>query len=427
MGKFGGFNMSEKAKVKYTIKELYGNENETAQTERYKKAIDKFKELYGDSEYRIFSASGRTEVGGNHTDHNLGKVLAAGVSLDVIAIVRKTDDNVIEVKSEGFPKNIVDLSNLSVIDSEKGNSSSLIRGVAAGFKNKNYGIGGFKAYTTSNVLKGSGLSSSAAFEVLIGTILNYLYNDLKATNVEIAQIAQYAENIYFGKPSGLMDQMASSVGSFITIDFKDAENPVIEKINFDFAKCGYSLCIVDTKGSHEDLTPEYAAIPDEMKSVAKFFGKKVLREVTLSDVLENINTLREKLGDRAVLRSLHFLDENKTVEREANALKNGDFKAFLKEVTKSGNSSYKYLQNIYANKNPNEQGLAIGLNLAEMVLDGEGACRVHGGGFAGTIQAFVPNDKLDKFKKTLNGCFGDGSCHIISIRPVGGIEVADEI
>ncbi len=417
--------MSEKAKI--TIKELYGKENENAQTERYKKAVDNFKELYGNSEYRIFSASGRTEVGGNHTDHNLGKVLAAGVSLDVIAIVRKTDDNVIEMKSEGFPKDIVDLSDLSVIDDEKGNSSALIRGVAAGFKNKNYGIGGFKAYTTSNVLKGSGLSSSAAFEVLIGTILNYLYNDLKATNVEIAQIAQYAENEYFGKPSGLMDQMASSVGSFITIDFKDAESPVIEKIDFDFAKCGYSLCIVDTKGSHEDLTPEYAAIPDEMKSVAKFFGKKVLREITISDVLKNITVLRKKFGDRAVLRSLHFLDENETVEREANALKNGDFNAFLKEVTRSGNSSYKYLQNIYANKNPQEQGLAIGLNLAEMVLDGEGACRVHGGGFAGTIQAFVPNDKLDKFKETLNGCFGEGSCHIISIRPVGGIEVADEI
>ena len=417
--------MSEKTKNTYTIKELYGEENEISQIERYKKAVDKFKELYGESEYRIFSASGRTEVGGNHTDHNLGKVLAAGVSLDVIAVVKKTDDNIIEVKSEGFPKDVVDMSNLAVQSSETGNSSSLIRGVAAGFKNKNYGIGGFKAYTTSNVLKGSGLSSSAAFEVLIGTILNYLYNDLKATNVEIAQIAQFAENVYFGKPSGLMDQMASSVGSFITIDFKDPENPIIEKIDFDFAKCGHSLCIVDTKGDHADLTPEYAAIPSEMKSVAGFFGKKVLREISLSDILENITVLREKFGDRAVLRSLHFLGENETVEREAKALQNGDFKAFLKEIKTSGNSSYKYLQNIYASKNPHEQGLAIGLNLAEMMLDGEGACRVHGGGFAGTIQAFVPNEKLDEFVKTLNGCFGEASCHIISIRPVGGIEVAD--
>ncbi len=411
----------------YTIKELYGSENEAAQTERYKKAIEKFKELYGDCEYRIFSASGRTEVGGNHTDHNFGKVLAAGVSLDVIAIVKKTADSIIEVKSEGFPKDVVDLNDLSVHKNEKEDSSALIRGVAAGFKNKNYGIGGFKAYTTSNVLKGSGLSSSAAFEVLIGTILNYLYNDLKATNVEIAQIAQYAENVYFGKPSGLMDQMASSVGSFITIDFKDTENPIFEKIDFDFAKCGHSLCIVDTKGSHENLTPEYAAIPKEMKAVAGYFGKDVLREITLSDVLENITALREKLGDRAVLRSLHFLNENETVEREAKALQSGDFKAFLKEVTKSGNSSYKYLQNIYANNDPKEQGLAIGLNLAEMVLDGEGACRVHGGGFAGTIQAFVPNDKLNVFKETLNNCFGDGSCHVISIRPVGGIEVSTNI
>ncbi len=419
--------MSENKKNTYTIKELYGINNETSQSERYKKAVKSFKELYGDCEYRIFSASGRTEVGGNHTDHNFGKVLAAGVSLDVIAIVKQTDDNIIEVKSEGFPKDVVDLSDLSVHSEEEGKSSSLIRGVAAGFKNKNYGIGGFKAYTTSNVLKGSGLSSSAAFEVLIGTILNYLYNNLKAGNVEIAQIAQYAENVYFGKPSGLMDQMASSVGSFITIDFENPEQPIIDKIDFDFEKCGHSLCIVDTKGNHADLTPEYAAIPQEMKAVAGFFGKEVLRGITISEILENITELREKFGDRAVLRSLHFLSENETVEREAKALQDGNFDAFLKEVTASGNSSYKYLQNIYANKSPNEQGLAIGLNLAEMVLDGEGACRVHGGGFAGTIQAFVPNEKLDKFKETLNGCFGDESCHVISIRPVGGIEVVDNI
>lgn len=419
--------MSENKKNTYTIKELYGINNETSQSERYKKAVKSFKELYGDCEYRIFSASGRTEVGGNHTDHNFGKVLAAGVSLDVIAIVKQTDDNIIEVKSEGFPKDVVDLSDLSVHSEEEGKSSSLIRGVAAGFKNKNYGIGGFKAYTTSNILKGSGLSSSAAFEVLIGTILNYLYNNLKAGNVEIAQIAQYAENVYFGKPSGLMDQMASSVGSFITIDFENPEQPIIDKIDFDFEKCGHSLCIVDTKGNHADLTPEYAAIPQEMKAVAGFFGKEVLRGITISEILENITELREKFGDRAVLRSLHFLSENETVEREAKALQDGNFDAFLKEVTASGNSSYKYLQNIYANKSPNEQGLAIGLNLAEMVLDGEGACRVHGGGFAGTIQAFVPNEKLDKFKETLNGCFGDESCHVISIRPVGGIEVVDNI
>lgn len=419
--------MSENTKTVYTIKELYGDENQASQTERYKKAVQSFKELYGDCEYRVFSASGRTEVGGNHTDHNFGKVLAAGVSLDVIAVVKQTDDNIIEVKSEGFPKDVVDISDLSIHADEEGKSSSLIRGVAAGFNNRKYGIGGFKAYTTSNVLKGSGLSSSAAFEVLIGTILNYLYNNLKATNVEIAQIAQYAENVYFGKPSGLMDQMASSVGSFITIDFKDPENPVIEKIDFDFNNSGHSLCIVDTKGNHADLTPEYAAIPQEMKAVAGFFGKQVLREITLSDVLENITELRNKYGDRAVLRALHFLNENETVEREAKALQDGDFNAFLKEITNSGNSSYKYLQNIYANKSPEEQGLAIGLNLAEMVLDGEGACRVHGGGFAGTIQAFVPNSKLEKFKEILNGCFGDGSCHVISIRPVGGIEVADDI
>lgn len=407
----------------YTLEEIYGKEKVAFQKDRYQKAIDSFKELYGDVPFRLFSAPGRTEVGGNHTDHNHGKVLAAGVSLDVIAVVEQTDDGVIQVKSEGFPADSVNLSDLSVIESEMNTSSALIRGVADGFVKNGHKIGGFKAYTTSNVLKGSGLSSSAAFEVLVGTILNYLYNENTVSRVEIAQIAQYAENVHFGKPSGLMDQMASSVGSFITIDFEDTSKPVINSVAFDFKKAGYNLCIVDTKGNHADLTPEYASIPQEMKAVAKYFGKEYLREITREQLLESFSAVREATNDRAVLRALHFFDDNERVEREFSALSEGRLENFLAEINASGNSSYKYLQNIYASSHPDEQGLSIGLYLAEKILGGKGACRVHGGGFAGTIQSFVPDEKLNEFEKTMNSVFGDGACHVLSIRPVGGAEI----
>ena len=284
-------------------------------------------------------------------------------------------------------------------------------------------MGGFKAYTTSNVLKGSGLSSSAAFEVLIGTVLNGLYNDGSVSDVEIAQLSQYAENVYFGKPSGLMDQMASSVGGFITIDFGDKDKPVINSIDFDFSKSGHSLCIIDTKGNHADLTPEYAAIPPEMKSVARFFGKEVLREITKEQLMENICEIRQNCGDRAVLRALHFFDDNERVAKEAAALNGGDFASFLKLVTESGNSSLAYLQNIFSAANVNEQGLTLALYLAKKLLDGEGACRVHGGGFAGTIQAFVPDSKLSDFKAGIERVFGEGSCYVLSIRNCGGTKV----
>ncbi len=408
----------------YTLSDIYTEDKITCQTERYKKAAESYNELFGDGHVRFFSAPGRTEVGGNHTDHNFGKVLAAGVSLDVIAAATATDDNIIEVKSEGFEKDTVDISDLNVRENEKNTPAALIRGVCRGIKDRGYNIGGFKAYTTSNVLKGSGLSSSAAFEVLLCTILNSLYNNGAISDVETAQISQYAENEYFGKPSGLMDQMASSVGSFITIDFKDPKRPVINKINFDFNKCGYSLCIVDTKGDHTELTPEYAAIPNEMKSVARLFGRDVLRGITKEEILQRIGKIREKCGDRAFLRALHFIDDNERVEAQAQALNSGDFDTFLKKVNESGDSSYKYLQNIYTNKTPHEQGLSIGLYLAAEVLNGTGASRVHGGGFAGTIQAFVPNDKLSEFISVLDGAFGDGACHVLSIRPVGGVEVS---
>ena len=409
---------------KLNLNDIYTQDKLDFQKQRFLKSADEFKKIYGQKADRFFSAPGRTEICGNHTDHNKGLVLAGGVSLDVIASVKATDDNIISLKSEGFPADEVDISNLSANSDEYGTSKALIRGVAAGLKEKGYQIGGFKAYTTSNVLKGSGLSSSAAFEVLIGTILNGLYNNGKIDDVTIAIVSQYAENKYFGKPSGLMDQMASSVSGFISIDFADEKNPIIKSIDFDFSTTGHSLCIVDTKGNHADLTPEYAAIPKEMKAIANFFGKDYLREISRSDVIENLAILREKCGDRAVLRALHFFDENKRVNAECNALENGNFNEFLRLVNESGNSSYKYLQNIFASSSPAEQGLSTALYLAKDILGEKGACRVHGGGFAGTIQAFVPNDMIDEFKSKMENVFGENSCHILSIRPVGGTEIA---
>lgn len=407
-----------------TLEKLYGKNAAAMQQERYAAAVSAFESIYGaGKEVRLFSAPGRTEVSGNHTDHNRGCVMAAAVGLDVIAVVEKTDSTIVRVKSEGFPEDVVDISDLEVKESEKNSSASLIRGVAAGFKDSGYDICGFNAYTTSNVLKGSGLSSSAAFEVLIGTIFSYLCNEGSVSAVKNAQIAQYAENVYFGKPSGLMDQMASSVGGFITIDFKDTANPEIESIAYDFSASGYNLCIVDTKGDHADLTPEYAAIPAEMRSVAEFFGKSELRDITKGDVTENIAKVRKSCGDRAVARAMHFFDENERVRKQAEALKKGDTETFLRLVNESGNSSFKYLQNIFATKNPSEEGLVLGLYAAENVLSGTGACRVHGGGFAGTIQSFVPDDKLDEYVEAMEKIFGKNSCYKLYIRPVGGTEV----
>ena len=403
---------------------LYGADALYKQKKRYENAAENFIEIFGKNDgVRIFSASGRTEISGNHTDHNCGKVLAAAVDLDVIAIVVPTDDGVITVKSEGFDIISVDTADLAVREDEKNTSAALIRGVAAGFNNSNLKVGGFKAYMTSNVLKGSGVSSSAAFEVLVGNILSGLYNGSAVSAVKIAQIAQYAENEYFGKPSGLLDQMASSVGGFVAIDFRNTNAPVIVPIEFDIARYGYSLCIVDTKGSHADLTPEYAAIPEEMKAAAAVFGKTVLREVDEEEFRANISKVREKCGDRAVLRALHFFDENNRVDRAAEALKSGDIDSFLTVINESGNSSYKYLQNVFAATKSSEQGVSMGLYTAEKVLCGRGASRVHGGGFAGTIQAFVPDDILDEFIKAEEAIFGEGSCHRLYIRPVGGTEI----
>ncbi|MBE6948694.1 MAG: galactokinase [Ruminococcaceae bacterium] len=404
---------------------LYGEDAIEIQKARYSEAIDEFVKEFGTPQgIGLFSAPGRTEIGGNHTDHNNGKVLAGSVNLDVIAVAAKNDSGIIRIKSKGFSMDSIELSDLSIKENEIGSSASLIRGVAAKLKDEGYEIGGFDAYTTSNVLKGSGISSSAAFEILVCTILSEIYNEGKVSPVDQAKYSQYAENVYFGKPCGLLDQMAASVGGILSIDFKDVQAPVIEKVDFDFTKTGYALCIVDTGGNHADLTDDYAAIPAEMKGIAQLLGCSVLRETTETEVLRNAAFIREKLGDRALLRAIHFFNENKRVDAEIEALSKNDFDGFLQTVIQSGESSYKYLQNVYANVAPAEQGISLALCLAESILKGKGAWRVHGGGFAGTTQNFVPLDMLDTFKTTMEAVFGEGHCHVLFIRPVGGVKVS---
>ena len=407
------------------LKEVYLSDKAVAdQKERLAVIIDEYVKLFGDNEnIELFSAPGRTEVGGNHTDHNHGKVLAASVDLDTVAAAVKRDDSVIVEKSFNFDALEVDISDLNIHTEEFGKSSGLIRGMCAGFVEYGYKIGGFNAASMSRVLSGSGLSSSAAYEVLIGTILNHLYNDGKVSAVDIAKIAQFAENKYFGKPCGLMDQMASSVGSFITIDFKDPSEPVIKKVNFDFASCGHALCIIDTGGDHADLTDDYAAVRGEMEQAAEVFGKNVLRDVDEAEFMSNISLVREKVNDRAVLRAMHFYAENKRAEAEVKALESGDFDAFKELVTESGRSSYMYNQNVFTTKDVAHQGVSLALAMCEYLLKGKGAWRVHGGGFAGTVQAFVPVDMLDDFCEKIEAVFSKGSCHVLSIRPFGGIKL----
>ena len=407
------------------LKEVYLSDKAVAdQKERLAVIIDEYVKLFGDNEnIELFSAPGRTEVGGNHTDHNHGKVLAASVDLDTVAAAVKRDDSVIVEKSFNFDALEVDISDLNVHTEEFGKSSGLIRGMCAGFVEYGYKIGGFNAASMSRVLSGSGLSSSAAYEVLIGTILNHLYNDGKVSAVDIAKIAQFAENKYFGKPCGLMDQMASSVGSFITIDFKDPSEPIIKKVNFDFASCGHALCIIDTGGDHADLTDDYAAVRGEMEQAAEVFGKNVLRDVDEAEFMSNISLVREKVNDRAVLRAMHFYAENKRAEAEVKALESGDFDAFKELVTESGRSSYMYNQNVFTTKDVAHQGVSLALAMCEYLLKGKGAWRVHGGGFAGTVQAFVPVDMLDDFCEKIEAVFSKGSCHVLSIRPFGGIKL----
>ena len=398
---------------------LYGETVSSA--ERYIGACEKFSELFNsDGDVFLFSAPGRTEVGGNHTDHQHGNVLAGSVNLDVIAVVSKNNDGIVRIKSEGYNMDEVNLSDLNIKKEEEGKAISLIRGMLGIMAENGYKIGGFNAYTTSNVLKGSGLSSSAAFEVLIGNIISGLFNDGSVSPVDIAIFAQKAENVYFGKPCGLMDQTASSVGGFTAIDFNDVKNPIIRKITYNIDDAGYALCIVNTGGDHADLTGDYADITVGDRKVAEYFGKEYLREVDENDFFDNIKELRNVVDDKAILSSLHFFADNKRAVEEAECLEKGEFGEFLNLINDSGNSSFKYLQNVFSLRQPYEQGLSVALALTEKFLEGNGACRVHGGGFAGTIQVFVQKQKVNQYKEYIEKVFGKNSCYILNIRPVGG-------
>lgn len=381
-----------------------------------------FTKIFGHDPEYLFSAPGRTELSGNHTDHQHGRVLAAAVNLDTRAYVALNRENIIRVQSEGYPLCIVSLEETEVVPAEKNTTAALIRGVAAKIKSLGKEIGGFDAYVTSTVLPGSGLSSSAAFEVLIGTVINGLF-DCGLTAVEIAQIGQYAENVYFGKPSGLMDQTASSVGGVVTIDFEDNSNPKVIPVDYDLSQCGYSLCIIDSGADHADLTDEYAAIPGELRNVCAVFGKKFLREVPEEDFYARLPEVRTAAGDRGVLRAIHVYEENKRVDRQVTALQKGDMAEFLYYVKESGRSSWMYLQNVIPAGYKEQQALGFALALAEKLLGGRGACRVHGGGFAGTIQAFVPEEMTEEFKAGMEAVLGSGKCHVLSVRNEGGILV----
>ena len=381
-----------------------------------------FAAAFGGAPERYFSAPGRTELSGNHTDHQHGRVLAGAVNLDMLAAVRVTGTTQIRILSQGYPLTVVDLKQLEPQEAEINTTPALVRGVAARFAQLGCKVEGFDAYMESTVLPGSGLSSSAAFEVLIGTIINHLFFDSKISQPEIAMIGQYAENVFFGKPCGLMDQMASAVGGMVTIDFADKENPVIRPVAFDFAACGHALCIIDTRASHADLTDEYAAITRELKTICRHFGKEVLRDVAEEDFYAAIPTLRQTCGDRAVMRAIHFYEENARVPLQVAALQQGDFDTYLQLMKESGFSSYTALQNVVPTGSTENQAVAIALALCKRLLGGKGGYRVHGGGFAGTVQAFVPFEILEHFRTDIDQVLGEGACHVLSIRPQGGVE-----
>ena len=392
-------------------------------TAAQKEALDQgFRAAFGSSPERYFSAPGRTEIGGNHTDHQRGRVLAAAVNLDTLAAVRENGTDTIRILSKGYPMSVVDLKELTPQENETNSTPALIRGVVARFRELGCAVQGFDAYCESTVLPGSGLSSSAAFEVLIGTIVNHLFFGGQASQPQVAQIGQYAENVFFGKPCGLMDQTASAVGNLVTIDFFHKDCPVIEPVDFDFSACGHALCIIDSGADHADLTDEYAAVPGEMKAVAALFGKEVLTQIPEEDFYGHLAYLRKACGDRAVLRCIHFYQENARVPRQVAALRAGDFDTFLELIKESGRSSWMYLQNVIPAGYKLHQDVALALSLCDHYLAGRGAYRVHGGGFAGTVQAFVPMDLLESFRSGIDAALGEGACHVLSIRPLGGVE-----
>ena len=414
--------MPDLAKIDY--KDIYCTDEAAAlQPDRYARAAEEFTRAFGRSPLAVFSAPGRTEIGGNHTDHQHGEVLAASINKDAIAMAAPREDGRVNILAEGFGKTSIGPGELDIREDEKGTTSALIRGVLAGLKDAGFESGGFDAYVTSDVLIGAGLSSSAAFETLVGTIVSGLYYEMKISPVEIAVAGQYAENVFFGKPCGLMDQMACSVGGLVHIDFEDPADPKVDKVGCDPAGMGLLLCITDTKGSHADLTDEYAAVPYEMKQVAYLLGRDVLRHVTLDDITNNISMLRSKAGDRAVLRAIHFVNETRRAGAEAEALRRGDTAAFLELVRQSGDSSFKYLQNVYSNRDVTVQNVSLALAVSESILGPGETARVHGGGFAGTIQAFLKAENAGRYKESMDKVFGEGACEILAIRKYGGIRV----
>lgn len=405
------------------LTQVYGSDRLESAKSRCTEVTEGFRQTFGYSAQALFSAPGRTELGGNHTDHQRGCVLAAAVDLDILAAAAVTGSGAIRVLSQGYPMTEVSLRKLTPQEGEKNTSAALIRGVASRMQEMGCALRGrgLDVYMTSTVPKGSGLSSSAAFEVLLGTMLNELLWERHCTPVELAQIGQYAENVFFGKPCGLMDQTASAVGNIIGIDFADPAHPKIQPVAFDFASCGYSLCIIDSGASHSDLTDCYAAITNELKAVCSVFGKEALRDVPEDEFYARLGEVRQAAGDRAVLRAIHVYEDNKRVRLQLRALENDNFPAFLEYVKESGDSSWMYLQNVIPEGRTARQEVAFALALAKHLLGGHGACRVHGGGFAGTIQAFVPNEQLEEFRGGIEAVLGEGSCHVLSIRPEGGI------
>jgi len=406
-----------------SVAALYPNKDLAGRKARILKLAEDFKELYGDLDVTLFSVPGRTELSGNHTDHNNGCVVAASVDIDIIAIAAKCDKAEVRIKSVGYHEDVVDISNPNPDQVRKGSSSAIIAGIADYFGKHGYSYGGFCAYTTSDVMTGSGLSSSAAFEVMVARIFSEFYNNGEIALMELAKAGKFAENVFFGKPCGLMDQAACASGGCLWMDFEDSLNPKTEKIDFDLSKYGYRLCIVNTGGNHADLTDDYASVPAEMKSVAALMGKQTLRQCDENDFMGRISYMRSIVGDRAIMRAMHFFAENKRVNMQKQALKEGRIADFFNLVAASGNSSFKFLQNVYTSKNVEEQGISLALALTENC----GVCgRVHGGGFAGTIQSFVPADKVDGYKKTMEAVFGENSCQVYTIRPYGAAAVYED-
>ena len=393
------------------------------QYDRYLKTAENFKAAFGYEAECVFSAPGRSEICGNHTDHNLGKAVGASINLDTLAFVAKRDDGKICIKAKGFKDIDIDINKLEKIDSEEGDSVSLVKGVCKKLSDMGYAIGGFDAFTTNDVFKGSGLSSSAAFEIIMAFIINSLYNDEKIDAKTLSVASQYAENVYFGKASGLLDQLSCAYGGIISIDFKNATDPIVERVPFDFGATGYSMVITDTRCDHADLTDDYVAIKSEMQAVANHFGKQHLREVEYEDFYAALPELKAKLPERALIRAFHYFNENKNVENLATALKANDFEKFLAVVNRSGLSSSRYLQNIYSDKNPKSQGMSLAIALSEQILEGRGASRVHGGGFGGTMQAYVPNDMVDRYIEKMESVFGEKCCYLLKIRSIGPMRV----